>query len=390
MASVAGPEGRRGILEYMAAKRPAIANELRSIADRRGRVLQGRMAGGADLMGRIVEMSLKGKMIRGCLVFLGRDVAVPKDVAVPRDATVPTDAARPDGEVVGLAAAMELFQTGLLVHDDIMDRDTLRRGGPTIHASYASELRDAGIEESGRFGEALGICAGDACYFEAFAALAPTLAGKPRASEILAVCAEFLSEVVVAQMADVRWGASETEASEADILAMYRFKTARYSFSLPLAVGALSAGSDALAPPLIELGELLGTLFQLRDDELGLFGDMASTGKGVGSDLREGKKTLFRARLLAAAPSRELPRLAALFGGTVEAGPEDIAYIRRLSEELGVMRSIVELSRKSEVEARAIIRALARPIASERGGGLAPETAGLLEDMVEYVTRREK
>ena len=384
MASVAGPEGRRGILEYMAAKRPAIANELRSIADRRGRVLQGRMAGGADLMGRIVEMSLKGKMIRGCLVFLGRDVAVPKDVAVP------TDAARPDGEVVGLAAAMELFQTGLLVHDDIMDRDTLRRGGPTIHARYASELRDAGIEESGRFGEALGICAGDACYFEAFAALAPTLAGKPRASEILAVCAEFLSEVVVAQMADVRWGASETEASEADILAMYRFKTARYSFSLPLAVGALSAGSDALAPPLIELGELLGTLFQLRDDELGLFGDMASTGKGVGSDLREGKKTLFRARLLAAAPSRELPRLAALFGGTVEAGPEDIAYIRRLSEELGVMRSIVELSRKSEEEARAIIRALARPIASEGGGGLAPETAGLLEDMVEYVTRREK
>ncbi len=378
MASVAGPEGRRGILEYMAAKRPAIANELRSIADRRGRVLQGRMAGGADLMGRIVEMSLKGKMIRGCLVFLGRDVAVP------------TDAARPDGEVVGLAAAMELFQTGLLVHDDIMDRDTLRRGGPTIHASYASELRDAGIEESGRFGEALGICAGDACYFEAFAALAPTLAGKPRASEILAVCAEFLSEVVVAQMADVRWGASETEASEADILAMYRFKTARYSFSLPLAVGVLSAGSDALAPPLIELGELLGTLFQLRDDELGLFGDMASTGKGVGSDLREGKKTLFRARLLAAAPSRELPRLAALFGGTVEAGPEDIAYIRRLSEELGVMRSIVELSRKSEEEARAIIRALARPIASEGGGGLAPETAGLLEDMVEYVTRREK
>ena len=79
-----------------------------------------------------------------------------------------------------------------------------------------------------------------------------------------------------------------------------------------------------------------------------------------------------------------------MFGGSVEAGPEDIAYIRRLSDELGVARSIEELSRKSEKEARALVHALTRPIASEDGGGLAPETAGLLEDLVEYVTRREK
>ena len=177
---------------------------------------------------------------------------------------------------------MELFRTGLLVHDDIMDRDTLRRGMPTIHASYSTELEREGVAESGRIGEALGICAGDACYFEAFAQLARALAGNPRGGEIQAFCAEILSEVVVAQMADVRWGASGGEPSEEDILAMYRCKTARYSFSLPLAAGALSAAADAgaaLAGPLTALGERLGILFQLRDDELGLFGDESATGK---------------------------------------------------------------------------------------------------------------
>ena len=128
-------------------------------------------------------------------------------------------------------------------------------------------------------------------------------------------------------------------------------------------------------------GEHLGILFQIRDDELGLFGSPELTGKGLGSDLREGKKTLFRSRLLAAAPSGDLPRLQRLFAGGMDAGPEDIDFIRSRAEELGVLRSIGEMSRVAEGRARTIVGEM---------GGLRSETREVLEGLVEYVSAREK
>jgi geranylgeranyl diphosphate synthase type I len=354
--------GADAAIRYFASRRERIAAALEAIATERGRALSALPGADRAPIERAVEFSLRGKMIRGCLVFLGAEAA--------------------GGDALAdIAAAMELFQSGLLAHDDIMDRDETRRGAPALHMLYAAEARAQGALDPLHTGEALGICAGDLCYFEAFAILSRALEASPCARRALGLCSEVLSEVAIAQMADLRWGSLSIEPSEAEILAMYRCKTARYSFSLPLAIGALVAGRQELLDPLMKLGESLGILFQLRDDELGLFGDEASTGKGVGSDLREGKKTLFRARLLAAAPNEELPRLAALFGGGAEAGREDIAYVRRLAGELGVARSLRALAEASEEEALAIIRALP---------DLSPELTAIFEGLVEYVTRRER
>jgi len=387
MSSSSNKGRSEAALRYFAARRGAIESALESLSASRG---------AGESISRIVEFCLRGKMIRGCLVFLGAEAARGSALATAKVE-----------RIAGIAAAMELFQAGLLAHDDIMDRDETRRGAPTIHARYATEAEARSAKalacetgaaprmaaDASHVGESLAICLGDLCYFEAYAELARALSGNPREGEILALCSAILSEVAVAQMDDVRWGASEAEPSEEDILAMYRSKTARYTFSLPLAVGALAAssreasggvangGAADLAGPLTELGERLGILFQIRDDELGLFGDEASTGKGLGSDLREGKKTLFRARLLAAAPQVELPRLKRLFGGGVEVGSEDLDYVRRVSEELGVSRSIAELSRKAEEDARTIVAGLP---------GLGTEAAEALEGLIEYVTHREK
>ena len=358
---------------YFASKRPFVALALERLAGARGAELSGMPGGGPESLGRIVEFCLRGKMIRGCLVFLAAEAASAAESA--------SAAVAGAERLAGLAAAMELFQAGLLAHDDIMDRDQLRRGAPTLHARYATESLAGGATDYAHVGESLGICLGDICFFEAFAELARSLAASPSLGRILALCSSGLSEVAVAQMADVRWGAARAEIPEDEILAMYRSKTAHYSFSLPLAVGALFAGADALVAPLTLLGEELGLLFQIRDDELGLFGDEAITGKGLGSDLREGKKTLFRSRLLAAAPRRELGRLGALFGGGSKVEAEDLAYIRGLARELGVAASIDELSGRAEARARAIIRDLP---------GLAPESAPVLEALVDYVAKRER
>jgi len=366
--------GIEAVTGYFASHRARIVEALEAMAARRGR--------DAESMGRIVEFCLRGKMIRACLVFLGAEAAGMDSVD-----------AGGDSALAEVAACMELFQAGLLAHDDIMDRDEMRRGSPTIHARYAAEALAEGSSDSPHIGESLGICLGDLCYFEAFAELSRAVGGKPRAGEMQELCAERLAEVAVAQMDDVRWGASKVEPSEDGILAMYRSKTAHYSFSLPLALGALFADSgrpasndwpataNNLARELTELGEHLGILFQIRDDELGLFGNPDQTGKALGSDLREGKKTLFRARILAAAPGADLPRIQRLFAGGVDATPEDIAHIRQLAERLGVMRSIGEISRRAEERARAIVGGL---------GGLPPGTAAVLEGLVAYVTAREK
>jgi Geranylgeranyl pyrophosphate synthase len=347
-------------LAYLESRRAPILEALHRLPSPPG----GRAA---DSLERIAEFCSRGKMLRGCLVFLGWDTA-------RAELTAQAELARVDAErVAAVAAAMELFQAGLLAHDDIMDRDLTRRGAPTIHAAYAAEARASGARDGEHLGEALGICLGDLCYFEAYA-----LIGR---GAIVGLCSEVLAEVAVAQMSDVAWGATGEEPSEEDILAMYRGKTARYSFSLPLAAGALVAGEAGLGDRLAGLGDRLGILFQMRDDELGLFGDPAVTGKAVGSDLREGKKTLFRSRLLAAAGEREAVRLGPLFRGEVEPAAADLDYIRALADELGVTSSLAAMSEAAESEARDIIRALPR---------LTPETQAVLEGLVEYVTKRVK
>lgn len=357
-------------LRFFASRRSLVADELKAFA-----------RSGDEPAGRITEFCLRGKMIRACLVFLGSELA-----GGPGDAAATAQA----------AMAMELFQAGLLAHDDIMDRDETRRGEPTVHTRYANESRSAGAADPEHAGISLGICLGDLCYFEGYAALGRALGRalrvggrEGRAARILALCSSTLSEVAAAQMSDVRWACLGEEPSEAQILSMYRGKTSRYSFSMPLALGALIEGEEALSGRLEELGDGLGLLFQLRDDELGLFGSPELTGKALGSDLREGKKTLFRSRLLAAASCAdrdakghaELERLRDLFDGRAEAGPADLAYIRERAEALGVEAALGELMSGEQARARAIAAAL--PCRS-------PETRAALEGLVEWVTEREK
>jgi geranylgeranyl pyrophosphate synthase len=243
--------GAEVVARYFASRRAMIAGALEALGDRDD--------GRAESVGRIVEFCLRGKMIRGCLVLLAAEAAGAEaasaeaagaEAASAEAAGAGTVAAVPakDDALARLAAAMELFQAGLLAHDDIMDRDETRRGAPTIHARYAAEATAVGSSDRLHVGESLGICLGDLCYFEGYALIARAIEGNPNGGAILALFSERLAEVAVAQMADVRWGASSAEVPESDILAMYRGKTAHYSFSLPLAAGALFAAGGARPP----------------------------------------------------------------------------------------------------------------------------------------------
>jgi geranylgeranyl diphosphate synthase type I len=142
-------------------------------------------------------------------------------------------------------------------------------------------------------------------------------------------------------MQDVYLGSMRGTVEEEQVLELYRCKTARYTFSLPLVSGALAAGAgEELIVQLEELGEHLGIVFQLKDDELDLMGDEEHTGKPVGTDLEEGKKTLLSVYL-----SELLEDSREGKGALTEAERQCLTHVLnrgRLSDgHLGLLRDIV-------------------------------------------------
>lgn len=312
-----------------------------------------------DLCDRLLEYSGRGKTLRGCLVRLGFELCG-GEVSDPALA----EACRKAG------AAMELFQSGLLIHDDIMDRDDMRRGAPTVHVAYAAALAASKASEPAHNGKSLAICAGDLAYFTGFSLLARLAVDLNRIVAVQRLAAEELGLVCVAQARDVSNGSGPglfgqgDEPNEQDILNLYRTKTGRYTFSLPLAMGATLAGASAEAlTALMGAGELLGVAFQLKDDELGILADAAELGKPLGSDLREDKKTILRLRLLNAAGAD--PALRKAFGNP-RAGARELSLVRSEARRLGIFADLAALMRLANRDALE----LARPVLDR-----APEPA---------------
>ena len=254
---------------------------------------------GRDVLGRLETFTRNGKMIRGGLVALGCDMA----------------GGRAGAAAVRAGTAFELIQSGLLIHDDIMDRDAKRRGGPSIHEQYARLAPGAAGAGDAHFGTSMAICAGEIAIFLAFEAVAGLAGPSKRAAAVQKLFASEFGLVGLGQMLDIEAGTTRETLPERAILEIYRYKTARYSFYLPLAAGWVLGGGTGRARPALErLGEDLGLVFQIKDDELGLFGSPGTTGKPVGSDIREGKRTLYAAGLISRAGGADSERLAPVFG----------------------------------------------------------------------------
>lgn len=295
---------------------------------------------GPDLVQRLRLFVSEGKMIRGALVILSYLMG----------------RGRINRSVLRAAMAMELVHSALLVHDDIMDQDLLRRGEKTLFAQYADRGRREKFVQARHFGESMGICAGDILFFMAFELMSGIPCEGPVKEKILAFWAEELAWVGLGQMQDVYFGSARRPVTEKEILSLYLYKTARYTFSLPLVLGALLSGQGKKNLISLEkLGEDLGLVFQIKDDELGLFGQKIKTGKPVGSDIKEGKKTIFYHHLfkrLKGARSAALKKEYAK--GTVN--PAFIGTIRSLVESSGAREAVNRKCLKLSDRAGRIIR----------------------------------
>lgn len=207
------------------------------------------------------ELSLGGKRLRAMLTILGYELAGKKM----------------NGEVIKAAAMMEIFHLGLLIQDDFMDRDMVRRGVATIIARYNDQ----------HVGDFVSMLAGDYTFGWGIENLSALKLPAKRVNAAMAVWGKYFTRVGYGQTLD-----GLNIADDETILQILAIKSGEYSCVLPLLLGAALAGAGkTLMDRLEKYGMELGWVFQLRDDWLGEYGDKKKTGKPAGEQAKQGKRT---------------------------------------------------------------------------------------------------
>jgi len=194
-----------------------------------------------------------------------------------------------------VGAAFELLHTALIVHDDVIDHDFVRRGVANISGSYrdAAAARGSSREVAEHSGISAAVIAGDLALFNSYRLIDRSGVSDVVRSRLLEVMDDALFASAAGELIDVDYSNAEDVPRVDDILTMARLKTAVYSFECPLQAGAILAGaSEEVITTLGDFGREIGIAYQLVDDLLGVFGKEAETGKTTIGDLREGKRTV--------------------------------------------------------------------------------------------------
>lgn len=213
-----------------------------------------------------------------------------------------------------VGAAFELLHTSLCVHDDVIDRDFVRRGLPNVSGAFKNRALAAGQSEGAaeHHGISAAVIAGDLALFNAYRLIDRSGVGGQTRARLLEVMDEALFASAAGELIDIDFTLHPEAPHVDDILAMERLKTAVYSFEGPLQAGAILAGAnEATVATLGDFGREIGIAYQLVDDVLGVFGTEEETGKTTIGDLREGKRTVMIAYASSAPGWQEL---SGLFG----------------------------------------------------------------------------
>ncbi|MGI8433899.1 MAG: polyprenyl synthetase family protein [Nocardioidaceae bacterium] len=199
-----------------------------------------------------------------------------------------------DRSAAAVGAAIELLHTAFIVHDDVIDGDSVRRGRPNIAGFHAQQARAVGVggSRARHYGEVAGILAGDLALVAALKAVATCPAPRPTVQRLMDLFDRVLHATAAGELSDVWLSLGAGPSALGDSLTMEERKTGVYSFALPLQAGAVLADApDSMVEAVGSVGRSVGVAFQLVDDLHGVFGDPAVTGKSALSDLRSGKQT---------------------------------------------------------------------------------------------------
>ncbi len=244
--------------------------------------------------------------------------------------------------IIPAMAAEELLHQAVLIHDDIIDRDTVRYGVPNITGQYDviyEEMIDD-VAERRHFSNSAALLAGDLLLSSAYQVLQRTDVPCENLRAATETFANAIFTVSGGELLDTETAFRRAGRADAHTVALY--KTAHYSFVGPLVIGAELAGSSSeTIDSLRHFGEKLGIAFQLQDDLLGVYGDSVETGKSTSSDIVEGKRTYMIELFEELANEQQRHEFLEVFHKT-DASDGDIEKARKLLDDSGARLAVEE------------------------------------------------
>lgn len=270
--------------------------------------------------------------------------------------------------------AIELIHTALLIQDDFMDEDALRRGRLSSHVYLAGD-------KSKHFGESMAVLASDVALTLGYQLLLDSGFESSLVSKALDCVFRGVINTGYGQAFDMEMG-EHKEWSEGDVMALHKTKTAIYTYQNPLHVGAILAGvSDKVLATLSDYAMAAGVAFQLQDDILGVWGDEEKTGKSSNSDLLQGKRTLLALKTLEMGSDEQKKYFLKVWGNK-KATDTDLDLAKKAIKESGSYKYNVDLASKLAFESITIAEKL-------RKFDLDSESIDYLQGIAQYMVDRE-
>ena len=242
-----------------------------------------------EALNQFVSSNKGGKFLRASLIAMGYNIFKKDDNYLP------------------LGLALEIFQTSILIHDDIIDKADKRRGLDTIPIKYQKLYSDK-VKGNDDFdikrkdlGNSMALCLGDMGFYLALQVIVKNYRNNKNLDRVLEYYNDVAIKTCEGEMVDVILPFYEEyfgceDDIESHVMEIYRLKTAWYSVVGPYCLGAILGGCDEKKVHKLEDALLgLGIAFQIKDDLLGIYGDETHIGKSITSDVSEFKQTILYA-----------------------------------------------------------------------------------------------
>lgn len=316
-----------------------------------------------DNLDYFVNLNSDGKLVRGFLITLGYKM-LKENVDYSYN----------------LALAYELLQTSILVHDDIIDNDNLRRGKDTIHFANYKKYKNYDEKDAKKTSESIAICMGDYGFYKADQLIMDNYHNDPNFYKVFRYYNDVILKTVEGELTDVVLSFDGKYNLVSDIedkvMLVYKLKTAYYTIIGPLTLGLILGGiEEDKLESIKQFGEKVGVAFQIQDDILGIYSDM---GKVIGSDIKEFKQTLLYSYVM---NDNNYKDELLKYYGKEDLTEYDINETRRIFNDSGALRYATDLMNKLYDEALEII---------EDNSWIKEEDKSIIYGFVEYLRKRGK
>lgn len=283
--------------------------------------------------------------------------------------------------LIPVCTSIECVHTALLIHDDFMDRDIVRRGEPTTHEYYRQyHEKNLSRGSAEHYGASMAVDAGDIALTLGYKMLNDSDFELETKSKALSYMLRAIINTGYGQAFDVTLEAMEN-ATEDNIVNLHHAKTSIYTYQNPIHIGAILAGATEEDLEILSRYAIPGGIaFQLKDDILGLYGDEEKTGKSAFADVKEGKQTLLVVKAFELASEEDKAKLREIWGNH-DITETEAQIARDIVEKCGSLEYSMQLAEKFAKKSQ-------EAIPDMKAKGWNSEAVEFLDGIAEYMASK--